>query len=188
MPLLPGGKLDLKLSSHFGLLLPLGSPPEGAAAPTSHICDRFFLGGPGTFWGFRTHGVGPHEPRHGSPAAAAGGAKSLRDAVGGDVSATATAALSTPLPGKLAAAGVRAQVFGTVGGLHALGDLTATGGSLARVAGSFVRGARACVGAGIVVPTGIGRIEFNLTHVLRKRPEDAARRSGWQVGVSGSIV
>ena len=39
---------------------------------------------------------------------------------------------------------MRAQVFGTVGGLHALGDLTATGGSLARVAGSFVRGARAC--------------------------------------------
>ena len=35
VPLLPGGKLDLKLSSHFGLLLPLGSPPEGAAAATS---------------------------------------------------------------------------------------------------------------------------------------------------------
>ena len=125
----------MKLSSHFGLLLPLGSPPDGAAASTSHICDRFFLGGPGTF-GASAHGVGPHEPRHGSPAAAAaaasgGGAAKppLRDAVGGDVSATATAALSTPLPGKLAAAGVRAQVFGSVGGLHALGDLTATGGS-----------------------------------------------------------
>ena len=67
-PLLDNGKLTLGLQLHAGLLMPLSpigrrlfgtpaassaeSPAAAAEQPESCISDRFFLGGPGSFWGF----------------------------------------------------------------------------------------------------------------------------------------
>lgn len=155
------------------------------------MCDRFFLGGAPSFRGFRTHGVGPREPRHAAsgvaPAAATGA--SARDAVGGEVLSVATLSLSAPLAGaQLRAAGVRAQLFGSVGGLHAVRELRGEAGTSAEVASNLMRGARACVGAGLLIPTRLGRLELSLTHVLKRQQQDAVQRSGWQIGLSSTIV
>ena len=46
---------------------------------------------------------------------------------------------------------------------------------------------RACVGVGIAVPTRLGRLELNLTHVLRRQPTDSLQRNGWQIGMSAGL-
>ena len=55
------GRLTFSLSLDAGLLVPFGSTPRGRE---SSICDRFFLGGPGSLWGFRTRGCGLPQYRH----------------------------------------------------------------------------------------------------------------------------
>ncbi len=170
LPLLPSGKLSAGLSLGGGLLLPHG-------AGESSICDRFFLGGANSLWGFRTRGVGPREPRH-TPTGEVG-PKTPRDALGGDVMATATASVSAALPGKLAEYGVRAHVFGSAGGLQSLARLNA--------AGSFAPSIRTCAGFGLALPLSIGRVEVNYTHAIRRRPEDAVVRNGLQIGVSAGL-
>ena len=62
------------------------------------------------------------------------------------------------------------------------------GATVADVAGGLFRGARASVGAGLVMPTGLGRLELSISHVLKRQPQDAVQRSGWQIGISGTIV
>ena len=47
---------------------------------------------------------------------------------------------------------------------------------------------RASVGAGFVIPSRLGRLELNLTNVLRKQPLDLTQRSGLQIGLSTSPV
>ena len=194
VPLLPDGLLSLGLSLSAGLLMPLGaagSYSSGAQPTPSCISDRFFLGGANSFRGFRTHGLGPREPRHaasGVAAAAARGA-SARDAVGGEVMNVATVSLSAPLAGaKLRDAGVRAHLFSSVGGLHAMRTLRGEAGTSAEVAANLMRGTRVCVGAGLLVPTPMGRMELSLTKVLKRQGQDATQRSGWQLGLSGKIV
>ena len=103
----------------------------------------------------------------------------------------ATVSLSAPLPGaKPRAYGVRAQLFSSFGGLHAIRDLRGDGGGATAVdvAGGLFRGARASVGAGLVMPTGLGRIELSVSHILKRQPHDAVQRSGWQIGITGTIV
>ena len=39
--------------------------------------------------------------------------------------------------------------------------------------GSFPPSLRACIGVGVAIPTAVGKVELNLTQVLRHRPEDA---------------
>ena len=206
VPLLPNGLLSLGLSLSAGLLMPTGPGGSYHAAGVppqspSCVCDRFFAGGAcgaQPFRGFRTNGVGPREPRHtasGAGGSAAGGGASARDALGGEALGVATVSLSAPLPGaKPRAHGVRAQVFSSFGGLHAIRDLRGDGGgggggaTVADVAGGLFRGARASVGAGLVMPTGLGRLELSISHVLKRQPQDAVQRSGWQIGISGTIV
>ena len=194
VPLLPDGLLSLGLSLSAGLLMPLGaagSYSSGAQPTPSCISDRFFLGGANSFRGFRTHGLGPREPRHaasGVAAAAARGA-SARDAVGGEVMNVATVSLSAPLAGaKLRDAGVRAHLFSSIGGLHAMRTLRGEAGTSAEVAANLMRGTRVCVGAGLLVPTPMGRMELSLSKVLKRQGQDATQRSGWQLGLSGKIV
>jgi len=160
-------RLSLGLSVNAGVLLPMGGE--------SCVCDRFFLGGPGSMWGFRTRGVGPRELRHTPTGEAATGARAARDALGGDVMAVGTASLAVALPGKLEEVGMRAHAFASAGGLQSLATLHAEGAALPSL--------RACAGVGVAVPTAVGRVELNLTHVLRRRPEDAVVRNGIQIGI-----
>jgi outer membrane protein insertion porin family len=141
VPLLPAGRVAVGAFLNAGLLLPLGQN----AKRESSVCDRFFLGGPGSLWGFRTRGCGPRELRH-NPTGAALGERAPRDTLGGDVMAVATGIVSVALPGsKLEAARVRAHAFGSVGGLTTLSALNAAGGS-------FAPSLRACAGIGEPTP------------------------------------
>jgi outer membrane protein assembly factor BamA len=159
-------------------------PPPGVT-----ISDRFFLGGAHSLWGFRTNGVGPREQRN--TASGVVGSRAPSDALGGDVLASATVDLTARLPGELPQrAGACFRVFGSAGALHSLGAISAavgegpnaTTGVVARAVGA---GMRAVVGAGLVFPTPLGRLELNLTHVLRAMPGDSVVRNGIQIGVSG---
>jgi outer membrane protein assembly factor BamA len=222
-PLLPHGRLTLGLQLNAGILMPIspvgrslvgravaggdggGGGGGGAAAaaggaggggsphPESCISDRFFLGGPGSLWGFRTRGCGPREPRNsplgdaplagatplagGAPqAGGALGGKAPCDALGGDVMAVGTCSLSVALPGKFEQTRTRAHVFASAGGLTGLAALNA--------AGSFAPSLRTCVGIGLAQPTSLGRVELNLTYVTRKLPSDAVVRNGIQFGIA----
>eukprot|EP00897_Mesotaenium_endlicherianum_P001726 jgi/Mesen1/1581/ME000134S00703 len=116
-----------------GFLLPWGTTGR---APL--INDRFFLGGPSSLRAFRRHGIGP------SAARALPGEG--RDALGGDVFVTAAAALSFDLP-----------VFAAAGNLTSLREAVAA--PPAAAVRSFVDGMRVSVGAGLVLPTTLGRLE-----------------------------
>lgn len=193
-PLLTDGRLTFGVQLTAGLLMPFesvlsaplgvaaGTPAAAHGPPESCISDRFFLGGPGSFWGFRTRGCGPRELRNSKLGDAEGqlGAKAPRDALGGDVMAVGTASLSAALPGKkLEEMHARAHVFASAGGLTGLAALNA--------AGSFAPSLRTCVGIGLAVPTSVGRLELNLMQVLRRRPEDAVVRNGIQFGISPNL-
>ena len=103
-------------------------------------------------------------------AAAEARGASARDAVGGEVMNVATLSLSAPLAGaKLREAGVRAHLFSSVGGLHAMHTLRGDAGTSAEVAANLMRGTRVCVGAGLLVPTPMGRLELSLTKVLKRQ-------------------
>ena len=178
-------RLALSLSLDAGLLVPFGSTPRGRE---SSICDRFFLGGPGSLWGFRTRGCGLREYRHTSaltgPAApaAAEGRATPRDSLGGDVMCASTVRLSCALPGKLEQLGMRAHAFASLGGLASLASSAA-----AASGGLGAPMFRLCGGVGVAMPTALGRLEVNLTHAARRRPEDAVVRNGLQVGLSPGL-
>ena len=70
----------------------------------------------------------------------------------------------------------RRDVFASGGGLQSLSTLNREG--------SFTPSVRACVGVGISVPTAVGKVELNLTHVMRHRPEDAVVKNGIQLGIT----
>ena len=167
-------RLSLGLTVNAGLLLPIGSQPMTTGGQ-SHVSDRFFLGGPSSIWGFRTRGVGPRALRHSPTGEGTLGPCAPRDALGGDLMAVGTAALSVRLPGKLEEANVRAHAFASAGGLQNLLELSRDS--------SLLKSLRACVGVGLAMPTAVGRLELNLTHVLRRRSEDALVRSGVQIGI-----
>ncbi|KAL1496455.1 hypothetical protein AB1Y20_016409 [Prymnesium parvum] len=164
-PLLSDGLLTLSLEARAGALLPLGGSYAAGGKAASCICDRFFMGGPGSFWGFRSNGLGPRGERHG------GGAS--RDSLGGDVMAAASASLSAPLPGRFKQLGARAHLFASAGGLEAY-----------PLASPLSSALRACAGAGVSLPTALGRLQLNFTQVLKRRPADSVQRSGWQIGLS----
>ena len=173
-------RLTLGMSVHAGLLLPLGGS-RSANQGESCISDRFFLGGPGSMWGFRTRGVGPRELRHTATGegVSPNDPKAPRDSLGGDVMAVGTATLSVALPGKLEDANVRAHVFASGGGLQSLSTLNREG--------SFLPSLRACIGVGVAIPTAVGKVELNLTQVLRHRPEDAVVKNGVQLGITPNV-
>lgn len=184
------------MEARAGLLVPLGGSKK------THICDRFFLGGPGSdfgsLWGFRNSGVGPRQLRHTAAPAAAG--RTPRDSLGGDVMGAATLKLIAPFGGQLRDYGIQAQAFVSAGSLESIADvrsvLTSPTPHSAGAAGGQPPGrlhsalrelVRASCGVGIGMPTQLGRLEIMMTHVLKKASTDASPRSGWQVGVSGSL-
>lgn len=93
MPLTPLGlpNVSFSASASLGLLLPFGGLSAAAVAPPQpllpppgvSIGDRFFLGGPNSFWGFRSHGVGPREQRMSAQGLV--NSKTPSDALGGEV-------------------------------------------------------------------------------------------------------
>eukprot|EP00965_Chrysotila_dentata_P235408 6200723-Pleurochrysis_carterae.AAC.2 len=50
----------------------------------------------------------------------------------------------------------------------------AAGGSMGTTARAFTQSMRATVGAGLVIPTAFGRVEINLSHVLRRQAQARA--------------
>ena len=64
---------------------------------------------------------------------------------------------------------MRAHLFSSVGGLHAMHTLRGDAGTSAEVAANLMRGTRVCVGAGLLVPTPMGRLELSLTKVLKRQ-------------------
>lgn len=140
----------LAIAARAGLLLPL-------TAQRTALPDRFFLGGVDSLRGFATKGAGPTDARRPQPPGAAAAAEALsgprleRDALGGDLVASVTAAVTWTLPHPLLrGAGVHGHAWADGGVLLPL----AGGGSLAQA----LRGA---VGLGVVFPTAIGRLELN---------------------------
>jgi outer membrane protein insertion porin family len=132
---------------------------------SSSISDRFWLGGPMTLRGFNFKGAGPRtSPKR---QGAEGG-----DSLGGDVFWSVGASLYLPFPHKLLhAAGMRGHLYANAGNLCAWETSART----------LLLGARASVGAGLVFPTLIGRIEANYSYVLRANSRDQVRR--FQMGL-----
>mmetsp|Transcript_54263 Transcript_54263/g.172255 ORF Transcript_54263/g.172255 Transcript_54263/m.172255 type:complete len:471 (+) Transcript_54263:310-1722(+) len=171
--------VDITLDAKAGLLLPWGS------AAGTNVADRFYMGGPSSVRGFRTRSVGPADERR-VRKDDQGEAGSLKyDYLGGDVMCTAKAAVNFDIPQKVARAlGVHGHVFANAGNLAPLnaGAFGSWGGFESALA-DFVSTFRCSVGAGVVFPTRIGRLEINYCHVLSAEPTDRTKR-GVQVGFS----
>lgn len=142
-----------------------GDKAGKAVGGSSSISDRFWLGGPMTLRGFNFKGAGPRtSPKR---QGAEGG-----DSLGGDVFWSTGASLYLPFPHKLLhAAGMRCHLYANAGNLCAWETSART----------LLQGARASVGAGLVFPTQIGRIEANYSYVLRANSRDQVRR--FQMGL-----
>jgi len=192
-------QFSLSVAATLGLLLPRRAAPPPAAGDSApppaplmpphgvFLPDRLFLGGPNSLWGFRTHGVGPREQRHTSTGLPH--AKTPCDSLGGEVLAATSLSLSAPMPGRqFEKLGARAHAFASAGALHSLGGLTGTAAAEGlpppSPGAAFVAGLRSCIGVGLAFPTPLGRLEVNLTQVLRRMPGDSVVRNGLQVGIS----
>lgn len=197
LPLGSSGAL-LQLGAELGFLTALGF--RGASTST-HICDRFALGGMPSLRGFSAGCVGPADIRRSAQAqgvrtgaeaetaatapagASEGGAParlgSTHDALGCDAVFNAQAAVQFPLPVQsLREQGLMGQVFANA----ATGVLLGPGRSM----GDAIDEARmrASVGAGLLLPTGLGNLEVNYCHVLKREALD--KLSGRiQIGLSG---
>jgi outer membrane protein assembly factor BamA len=161
---------------------------------------RYHLGGPNSLRGFAHCGTGPRAYRPPVPVTAQMSSSSapqylnMTDSLGGDLKATAFAALSVPVPVPiLASSKMRAFVFANAGALHCLqgtgagaghrGDSTSNGVS---AAGNVLQAVRASVGGGISVAVGdIGRLEATYSVPLLKAPQDQTK--GFQIGIGMSI-
>ncbi|KAL4421736.1 hypothetical protein ABPG77_002352 [Micractinium sp. CCAP 211/92] len=171
----------LTLSAEAGLLLPWGACRREGGTP---ISDRFFLGGTGVgaLRGFAQKGVGPSDARRPGAEASSGGsggAPHRRDALGGDLFCSLMAALNFQLPAEsLRSVGIHGHVFVNGGSLvQGVGP----GRSLQSAWHEFGTSFRWSVGAGIVWPTKIGKLELNLCKVLARQPFDLPR-TGLQFG------
>ncbi|KAG5175848.1 sorting and assembly machinery component 50 [Tribonema minus] len=156
--------ISLGVCLGLGAVRPFGSD----AGKPARISDRYFLGGPMMLRGFKVAGTGPRAPKE-------EGGNLEGDSLGGDIRATASAALSFPFPvSPLAQWGVRLQLFANAG------NLTTWQTPLDRMH----RDARAAVGVGIVSSLfGMGRVEATWSHVLRKAPHDQTRRAQFGMGL-----
>ena len=168
--------------------------------------DRFHLGGPLPLRGFAHRGAGPRSApiRTGVPGVAAatggGGAPDRNDAEQKGIPVTAgQAGPPTPVAGGgggFAAPATRpgdalggTLVWSAAADLHfplwriVRGHAFAAAGALAdrpRDLGD-ARHVRASVGAGLVLPLHVGKVEANCSYVVRQRPEDRTAR--WQLGL-----
>lgn len=145
-----------------GVSFPWGS---GYQNRPSSIPERFFLGGnsspvcslsgPSALWGFKTRGVGPSEPKRKGD--------SERDFVGGDAAVTAFADLSFDLPVRwLRERGIHGHVFACAGNMAKLSENEFRNFT----APKFLETFRTSVGAGIVLPTSLFRMEVWFSSLL----------------------
>ncbi|PKI46693.1 sorting and assembly machinery component 50 homolog B-like [Punica granatum] len=174
----------LNFGMSAGVLFPWG---RGFLEKPSSLPERFFLGGnsspfsslggPTSLLGFGTRGVGPAEPRRQTD-----DESSERDFVGGDIAVTAFADLSFDLPFKWSRkSGIYGHVFACAGNLAKLSQNEFRNFSFQ----NFVKSYRSSVGAGIVVPTNIVRLEVNYCYVLRQFDFDRGK-AGLRVSFSST--
>jgi len=167
----------LTTSLRAGLLYPLAAAGQPRPQP-SRINDRFVLGGPADVRGFKAAGLGPHD----------GG-----DALGGDVYAAGSLALTLPFPRVGVDAPLRLRVFANAGRLVALrarGRADVEGWSADGVRDAVVEAVRkvadgwpsAAAGFGVVCAHPMARVElnFSLPLVIRKGEET---RKGLSLGI-----
>ncbi|ESQ40466.1 hypothetical protein EUTSA_v10013229mg [Eutrema salsugineum] len=161
-----------------GITFPWGS---GYKSRASYVPERFFLGGnispvcslggPSALWGFKTRGLGPNEPRREVQDDQSGDTYE-RDFVGGDVAVTAFADLSFDFPLKwFRDRGIHGHVFACTGNMAELSENKYRNFT----APKFLETFRSSVGAGIVVPTSLFRMELNYCHILKKQEHDRAK-------------
>ncbi|KFK24968.1 hypothetical protein AALP_AA8G049200 [Arabis alpina] len=161
-----------------GITFPWGS---GYKSRASSVSERFFLGGnispvcsvggPSALWGFKTRGMGPNEPRREIPDDQSGGTYE-RDFVGGDAAVAAFADLSFDFPLKwFRDRGIHGHVFANAGNMAELSGNKYRDFS----APKFLETFRSSVGAGIVIPTSLFRMELNYCHILKKQAHDRAK-------------
>ncbi|CAH8389747.1 unnamed protein product [Eruca vesicaria subsp. sativa] len=161
-----------------GITFPWGS---GYKSRASSISERFFLGGnispvcslggPSALWGFKTRGLGPNEPRREVEDDQSGDSYG-RDFVGGDAAVTAFADLSFDFPLRwFRERGIHGHVFACAGNMAELS------GNKYRnfTAPKFLETFRSSVGAGIVLPTSLFRMELNYCHIVKKQEHDRAK-------------
>ncbi|CAD5330898.1 putative bacterial surface antigen (D15), POTRA domain, BamA/TamA, surface antigen D15 [Arabidopsis thaliana] len=161
-----------------GITFPWGS---GYKSRASCVPERFFLGGnispvcslggPSALWGFKTRGLGPNEPRREVQDDESGDTYE-RDFVGGDVAVTAFADLSFDFPLKwFRDRGIHGHVFACAGNMAELSENKYRNFTAPKLLETF----RSSVGAGIVVPTSLFRMELNYCHILKKQEHDRAK-------------
>ncbi|CAI5506039.1 unnamed protein product [Closterium sp. Naga37s-1] len=138
---------------------PASLPPSSPSPPHSLINDRFFLGGPSSLRGFQDHAVGPTAPRP-APSRA-------RDFLGGDLSLSATTALSFDLPflKPLQQAGVHGHVLASAGALLSLESVSGAAGRA--WAGQSVGGEGGGAAGGVVGGGGVGNVAGRVVEVTR---------------------
>ncbi|KAL5734383.1 hypothetical protein ACOSP7_032244 [Xanthoceras sorbifolium] len=179
--------LNLGVSS--GVLVPLG---RGFLSMSSYLPERFFLGGnlspvctlggPLALWGFKTRGLGPTESRrqmrgnsndeNADPTGV--------DFLGGDLAVSAFADLSFDFPLRwFREKRIHGHLFACAGNIAKLTENEYRNLSLPKFLESF----RSSVGAGIVFPTNLFRLEVNYCYVLKKFDHDHGK-SGIQISIS----
>ncbi|CAN8269468.1 unnamed protein product [Cochlearia groenlandica] len=155
-----------------GVTFPWGS---GYQNRPSSVPERFFiggnsspvcsLGGPSALWGFKTRGLGPNEPRR-------KGTDDERDFVGGDAAVTAFADISFDLPVRwLRERGIHGHVFACAGNATKLSENEFRNFNAPKLLETF----RTSVGAGIVLPTSLFRMELNYCQIVKKQEHDQAK-------------
>lgn len=150
----------------FGLSCSMGAvrPFNQSINKSTHLSDRFFLGHALSVRGFAPFTLGPldHE-----------------DNIGGDAMATASASLTFKLPVQaLNDAGARLHLFANAGNLIDLNSHQSTKQSLRQAASD----ARVSFGAGLAIPSPLGRLEFNVVHAAQKQASDRTRSLQWGLG------
>ena len=166
------GQLDVKAFHRVHPLVTLGVSLMGgglqplASSATTQLSDRFFFGTPLTLRGFETWSLGPIDHH---------------DSMGGEVTVGAGLSASVPLPkswGGGEGEGPRVQWFLNGGGL--VGKGKAGWGGVGR---DLWGSARWSTGVGLVIPTPVGRLEFNLVRPLVKMDTDRTKTVQFGIGL-----
>lgn len=172
----------LNIGVSCGAIFPWGN---GFMNMPSSLPERFFLGGnsspvctlggPMTFLGFKSRGLGPTEPRRqvrDNSNGATSDTYSGRDFLGGDLALTGFADLSFDFPLRvLREAGIHGHFFACAGNLAKLTENAYQDFSFKKFRESF----RSSVGFGIIVPTKLFRMEVNYCYILKQLEHDRGK-------------
>lgn len=184
------GKLDGSYQAHFhvglsGICASFNSRCGMLfSSNRTNIIDRFYLGGPTSFRGFQSRGIGPRDQN---------------DAVGGDIYYSLGGMLSIPMPASSLLSqffNARLHVFGSVGDLTDIPSARATFSPLSNKGSVINRlshtwknlhdSMRITSGIGVAFETVLGRIELNYCRIWRSASSDVAA-DGFQFGISESF-